>query len=380
MRSLAEHYKHNHDEILQWIAEQFICQSIDLPLFSSIDVRNSGHKIAHVDFNLFPSGFNNIDQNARQLSAEACREYLQTYYPKVKKILLYPEQFSRNEFYFANLNILLEILKNAGFECDVILHDDIFEDVNLKRKIRPSDVMQSDSEIILLNNDLTTGVPDFLAKYHGTILPSPNLGWHSRRKSRHFLKFDELLVRVAKQFKFDPWLLSTYNAMCENIDFRERKNIECIARKVDKVIKQVTEKYREYGIKNDPYVFIKSDQGTFGLGIMTARSGDEVLQINKKTRHSMQKIKLGVENTRLMIQEGVPSIEKSEQGHTAEEMIYSVFARPSCIFNRIHKAVDEYSNLNASGMTFGNFRTLQPDDLRYMINRIANIATIYELL
>jgi len=221
-------------------------------------------------------------------------------------------------------------------------------------------------------------VPDFLANYDGTILPSPDLGWHARRKSRHFLKFDEILIKVAEHFNFDPWLLSTYNEMCESVDFRERKNLECIARKVNEVLAKVTEKYKEYGIDNDPYVFIKSDQGTFGLGIMTAKSGEEILQINKKKRHSMQRIKLGIENTRVMIQEGIPSIEKTADGHTAEEMVYSTFARPSCIFNRIHGDVDEYASLNTSGMSFGNCRELPRSDLRYMINKIANIATIYE--
>lgn len=378
MKELVSYYSQNHEEILGWIRERFICQSSDLPLFSSIDVRNSGYKVAHVDFNLFPSGFNNIDESAHALSATACRQYLEDYYPDIKEILVYPEQFSRNAFYLSSLKALLKIITNAGFSHKVIVHDDIFDEMQLENKIRPSDISQNANSLVLLNNDLTTGVPDFLTQYDGTILPSPDLGWHSRRKSKHFLRFDEILIKVAKQFNFDPWLLSTYNEMCESVDFRERKNLECISRKVDEVLANVAQKYKEYGIDKDPYVFIKSDQGTFGLGIMTAKSGEEILQINKKKRHSMQRIKLGIENTRVMIQEGVPSIEKTDDGHTAEEMVYSTFARPSCIFNRIHVDVDEYASLNTSGMSFGNCRPLPRSDLRYMVNKIANIATIYE--
>lgn len=382
MENLIKKYNIHHKEILAWVQKKFVCKSIDLPLFSSIDIRNSGYKTAHVDLNLFPSGFNNIDEEAKRLSIELCKEYFRAYYDGVSKILIYPEQFSRNLMYLESLTTLYDIIKSAGYDVGIILNDEIFDEVNIGGKVHLSDLHNDSSEVsadlIVLNNDLTDGVPDFLARYDGSIIPTPKLGWHSRRKSEHFIRFNHIVEEVAKQFEFDPWLISNYNDICANVDFRERKNLESIACAIDSMIEKVGVKYKEYGIEHEPYVFIKSDQGTFGLGIMTARSGEEILKINKKRRHSMQKIKLGVENNQVLIQEGVPTISKTQDGHTAEEMVYSVFARPTCIFNRINAKADEFSNLNSHGMMFDHCQALPSSDIRYLINELANIATIYE--
>lgn len=378
MKQLVDYYSQNHQKILAWVENKFVCSSAELPLFSSIDIRNSGYKTAHVDLNLFPSGFNNLSADAKLLSTQLCSQYLKQYYSTVSKIVIYPEQFSRNQKYLESLTVLCKMLSDAGYEVSMIWNDDLFDSITLPGKIRTKDLGEGKNEIVILNNDLTDGVPEFLVQYNGNILPSPTLGWHSRRKSEHFLKFNQVVGLVAAQFNFDAWLISNYKDICTNIDFRERKNLECIARAVDRIIAKTRVKYNEYGINGDPYVFVKSNQGTFGLGITTARSGEEILQINKKRRHSMQKIKLGIENNQVLIQEGVPTISKTEDGHTAEEMVYSVFAHTTCIFNRINAEVDEYSSLNSRGATFDNCRELPASDIRYLINKLANIATVYE--
>eukprot|EP01035_Chromulina_nebulosa_P065215 gene65215-89226_t len=38
----------------------------------------------------------------------------------------------------------------------------------------------------------------------------------------------------------------------------------------------MAEKYREYGVMDEPFVIVKADAGTYGMGVMTVRSADEI--------------------------------------------------------------------------------------------------------
>ena len=51
----------NHMNIEAWFRKQWI--KYPAPFYTSIDLRNSGYKIAPVDTNLFPAGFNNLDSD-----------------------------------------------------------------------------------------------------------------------------------------------------------------------------------------------------------------------------------------------------------------------------------------------------------------------------
>jgi glutamate--cysteine ligase len=179
------------------------------------------------------------------------------------------------------------------------------------------------------------------------------------------------------EFGFDEWLINTYTSNCVNIDFRERKNLECLSVAIDKTMHRIKQKYAQYNIDSPPFVFIKADQGTFGLGMMSLTSGSQIFEINKKQRHSMQKIKLGLENSRILIQEGVPTIEKVGLA-VAESMVYSVYGNAVGVFNRFNSHKDNVSNLNSQGMDFTASTILEKSDTRYLINKISCIANILE--
>ena len=48
----------NYQKIEGWFRNQWL--KYPPPFYSSIDIRNSGFKIAPIDTNLFPAGFNNL--------------------------------------------------------------------------------------------------------------------------------------------------------------------------------------------------------------------------------------------------------------------------------------------------------------------------------
>ena len=108
------------------------------------------------------------------------------------------------------------------------------------------------------------------------------------------------------------------------VNFGEKQGLECVAMGVEKVLHKIRTHYARYGITSEPYVYVKSDSGTYGMGIMTVKSGDEMLEINKKIRNKMNAIKEGVQSTEVIIQEGVPTADAVE-GSPAEPMLYLVW-------------------------------------------------------
>ena len=90
------------------------------------------------------------------------------------------------------------------------------------------------------------------------------------------------------------------------------------------------------------------------MGIMTARSGEEVLSMNKKTRHKMNAGKNKLKFTSVIIQEGVKTILKFEN-LPAEIAIYLVNGKSVGGFMRVNEQKGDDSNLNSRGMVFRKF-------------------------
>jgi glutamate--cysteine ligase len=74
---------------------------------------------------------------------------------------------------------------------------------------------------------------------------------------------------------------------------------------VDALLTKVRRKYKEYGINEKPFVVVKADNGTYGMGIMTVRDAKELDALNRKTKNKMAVIKDGQPVSDVIIQEGV---------------------------------------------------------------------------
>lgn len=362
LTSVLESRQH---EIKDWFNETF---GNTPPFFyNSIDIRHSGFKIAPVDTNIFPGGFNNLSQQERLSATPIIRDYFHHYYPDAQTLLIIAEDHTRNLYYFENLAVLKELLDHAGKK--VILssfsvsasgqaqtftsHSGII--LTFEPLIKHGNQVQTKQgitpDLLIINNDLTSGIPDLITNIAQPITPPPSVGWHQRRKTSHFEVYNELARNFCYHFNIDPWLITTFFSRCGVVNFKEQTGIECVALHIDKIIHQIKEKYAQYSIKQEPYVFIKSDRGTYGMGIMTATSGEEVLHLNKDHRKRMNAIKGGQPNTEVIIQEGIPTIDKIEHV-PAEPMVYMVGGQTvGCIY-RTNSQKDAYSNLNSPGMQF----------------------------
>src|SRR3546814_11518941 len=60
---------------------------------------------------------------------------------------------------------------------------------------------------VLLNNDLSAGIPDILTGITQDVVPSPTVGWHMRQKSNHFGFYREVAREFADVAGIDPWLV-----------------------------------------------------------------------------------------------------------------------------------------------------------------------------
>lgn len=385
------------DGIEAWFEEQY--RQVNPLFYSSVDLRHSGNKLAPVDTNLFPAGFNNLSEAARSQAVNEMQQFFDHYYPDTTQVLLIPENHTRNGHYFDNIITLQSLLERVG-KAVVLGSGNItspFEATSASGKTLTIQPLERQDTIIattggfvpdfiLLNNDLTSGVPDILKGISQPIVPSVEKGWHQRRKSSHFQAYNSVIRHFSESFPFDGWLISTVFHQCSAINFKSRSGLECVALGVDQVLHVLREKYREHNITDTPYVFIKADMGTYGMGIMTASSGEELFAMNKDIRKKMDVVKGGVSNTEVIIQEGIPTID-TVQGKAAEPFLYLVGNNPvGCIY-RVNEERGAYGNLNAPGMTFEQADCAadsSPNPCRLsphgLIARLASLAATKEVL
>ena len=336
------------------------------PFYGSVDLRNSGFKLAPVDMNLFPGGFNNLNPAFQPLCVQAAMSAIEKICPDARRLLLIPENHTRNTFYLQNVARLATIMRQAGLEVRLgTLNPAVTEPTPIEvpnnapllieplvRNGRRLGLPGFDPCTILLNNDLSAGIPDILRDLNEQfVLPPLHAGWAVRRKSNHFAAYDEVAKSFGQLLTIDPWLVNPYFAVCGEVNFHERAGEECLATNVEALLAQIRIKYLEYGIKEEPYVVVKADAGTYGMGVMTAKSPEEVVGLNRKQRNKMAVVKEGLEVTNVIMQEGVHTYEHIAEA-AAEPVVYMMDRYVIGGFYRVHTGRGADENLNAPGMHF----------------------------
>ena len=338
------------------------------PFYCSVDLRNAGFKLAPVDTNLFPGGFNNLAPEMLPLAVQAAMAAIEKYCPDAKNLLLIPEAHTRNSFYLQNIARLMQIFRQTGLNVRLgSLSPDLktpqpielpdgttltLEPLERSANGRRLGLKNFDPCTVLLNNDLSAGIPSILNDLHEqTLLPPLHAGWAMRRKTNHFAAYDDVVKKFAKMIDIDPWMLNPYFTKCGPINFQDHAGEEALAAQVDALLVKIRKKYKEYGIKETPFVIVKADAGTYGMGIMTVKSGSEVKDLNRKQRNKMAVVKDGLEVTDVIIQEGVHTFERINDS-VAEPVVYMIDRYVVGGFYRVHADRDINENLNAPGAHF----------------------------
>jgi len=378
---LIEKIEQNRQKISEFFAQKFSSAS---PLFyNSVDLRHNGIKIAPVDTNCFPAGFNNLSDASKTYAKKVVEEFLGKNFPLAKKLLIVPENHTRNLRYWQNIKNLQEILAE---KCEVkigTLIEEVKDEIEFELEnggaIKAYAINENeDADLIILNNDLTNGIPEILQKLKAPIVPSMQMGWHSRTKSNHFTIYNQLAEELAKLLDIDPWLISSMHDSCDDVDFKERKGLECLAKSVDELLQNLRKKYAQYGIADEPYCYIKADNGTYGIAVWPVFSGQEVLEINKKERNKMNMLKGSVQTHKVMIQEGIKTLDRID-GKIAEPMIYLINGEVVGNLFRVNELRDEKISLNASGASFFDLRNLSENQITLGLKK-DKITEVYSLI
>ncbi len=363
--SLERHFLSHRKGIDDWFRIQW--QLTTPPVYGSVDLRNAGFKLAPIDMNLFPAGFNNLNPNFLPLGVMAAKNAILQISPQAKKILVIPESHTRNLFYWSNVRTLQKILENAGFDVrfgimngevtsslDILLPSG--DKVTVEPLKRHEDKLHVDGfipDLILLNNDLSEGIPEILQQLAQPIIPPAELGWSQRLKSEHFQYYALVAAEFAELVNIDSWLIAPLFRYCGQIDFLQQEGMECLASNAEILFAEIEKKYKEYHISHQPFLIVKADAGTYGMAVMTVRDVDELKSLNRKQRTRMATTKGGQPVNRVIIQEGIYTFETwgAEQS-VAEPVVYLWGSSVVGGFYRVHKdrGVDE--NLNSPGMQF----------------------------
>ena len=336
------------------------------PFYTSAHLRNAGFKLAPVNTNLFPRGWNFLSEDMLPLAVQAAMAAIEKICPEARNLLIIPENHTRNLSYLANLVQLQRIFQRTGLNVRV---GSIDPGVKKATRIELPNgdtvvlepVMRTGGRLglkhfdpctILLNNELATGTPGILEDLYGQyLLPPLHAGATVRCKSKHFRCYEEVGKRFGKMLGIDPWLIHPISAPCEDVDFVQGAGMERLQTEVDALLTKVRRKYKEYGIHEKPFVILKADQGAYSMGAMPVHDAKELEALNRKARSKMAVTKDGMPVQAVLIQEGVPTQERVHES-AAEPVVYTMDRYVIGGVYRVHPERGTNENLNAPGASF----------------------------
>lgn len=353
-------------------------REIDVPFYSSYDVRDSGHKIVNVDANIYPAGFNNICPTDLENCGEIISTYIHRHYGEgTKRLLILSEEHTSNPYYWDNVGTLKSIIEDSGLEVKIAFprarissgsdghsgghYAERFEMQSASRGpievhaaiVKDGKISIKDfaPDIVISNNDFSEFYADWGPEIHSLLNPPRELGWYQRKKSTYFKHYNQLCTDFARLIDVDPWIFTVETELFEKFDMADDLSRKNLADRVDAMIARLKSEYAKQGLKEEPFVFVKNNAGTYGLGVMRVTSGADILALNYKTRKKMKAAKGGREVQEVIIQEGVRSIVRFNEV-TAEPAIYLLGCELAGGFLRSHAEKDETESLNSPGAVY----------------------------
>ena len=312
------------------------------PFYSAVDLRNAGFKLAPVDTDLFPAGWNNLTPEMLPLAVQAAMAAIEKICPEARNLLLIPDNQGRSLSYLSSLAQLTRIFHSAGLNVRLgSISPDIrsatafdlpdgsqitLEPVlRTKRRIGLKDF---DPCTILLNSDLAAGAPGILEDLHEQyLLPPLHAGWSVRRKSVHARNYEEIAKRFGKLLGIDPWLINPMSAKCSGLDLTSGQGIDALGTQVDAMLAKVRRKYKEYGINEKPFVVVKADNNNHRACVFTLRDARDLIQLQEGIKGQASQsepddsLRLLASMSEVLVQEGVQTHERINES-VAEPVVY----------------------------------------------------------
>lgn len=351
---------HHCDRVCNWYDSKI--KELPYTIYSSYDIRDSGYKVANVDANIYPAGFNNICPTDKETSVDLMKKFLKAHYPDVQKICLATEEHTGNPFYLENVATLEGLLVSAGYEVMLAFPKQMEEPLVLTSATgrsmqffagHPSGKKWKEfsPQLILSNNDFSVEYADWAKDISIPIMPPRQLGWYQRQKSRYFKYYNQLAHEFGELVGLDPFLFNVRTDEFLDFDIQDDGSRKTLAEKVDDLLETLKKEYQVRGIDQKPFAFVKNNAGTYGLAVIRVSSGQDVLDWTYKSRKKMKAAKGGRDVEEVIIQEGLPSIVQSD-GVSAEPVIYMIGKDLAGGFLRTHSEKNSEESLNSPGAVY----------------------------
>lgn len=354
----------NRQKVDEWFVEK--SRDLQFPFYSSFDIRDAGFKIAPVDANLYPAGFNNICTVDKESANEIVAFYLKSHYKlPSNRILLLTEEHTQNAYYWDNVWTLKHLITEAGYEVKVSFPKALEASIEVTsasgKLVKVEPTLKKDGrlfigdwspDLIISNNDFSQGNEDWAEGLKTPINPPREMGWYQRRKSRFFEIYNHLAEELAQLIDIDPWEVQVESQVFPHFEVDSADSRKALAAACKVQMEKVKGQYQTRGLKNDPFLFVKNDAGTYGLGVIQVAHAEDVEAWTYKSRKRMKASKGGGGISQVIIQEGIPTQVRDGEGQVSEPAIYMIGCQLVGGFLRTHSEKSETESLNSPGAVY----------------------------
>lgn len=344
----------NLKDVTHWFSEK--SENKPIPFYSSFDIRDSLFKITCVDANIFPAGFNNICEEDQQRTSLLMKSYLNKNYPSAKHILLLAEEHTRNLYYWDNVFVIKLLIEQTDRKVSVCVpgkHIKAFQKIITAngKEVSIHLLQETKGDLIISNNDFSSR---YNLPLHMEYTPPINMGWLTRKKHHFFQEYNSLAKEFACLLKIDPWHLTIDTQLFAPFDIASEENLSKLKSQTKSLLNSLKEKQPDF-LKDKPYLFLKNNSGTYGLGIINIDEPENLNRWSYKARKKMKATKGDGKISEIIIQEGIPTAIYSSDKQSAEPVIYMIGCQVAGGFLRVHKNKNHKTNLNSPGAVYRRF-------------------------
>jgi glutamate--cysteine ligase len=258
------------------------------------------------------------------LAVQAAMAAIEKICPEAKNLLLIPEN-ARDTFYLSNLATLQKIFSQAGLSVRLgSLSNDVTEpdrDRTARRRDRhagalaPQQAPPRAEELRPLHHPAQqrslrrrAGHPGRPARAVPAAAAARGLEHAPQEHALQGLRGSRQALRQAAGH--GPVAHHPMFTQCGSVDFAASAGLECLRSNTDALLTKIRRKYKEYGINEKPFVVVKADNGTGGMGIMTVRDVKDIDALTPAAKVRMATAQGGRAVTEVIIQEGVLTNER----------------------------------------------------------------------
>lgn len=338
---LIQSIKKNSYDVSAWFESHV--KKIPVPLMMTITINDAGMKATPMGTQLFPMGIDNLCKTDQQNIPKLLKKYFKKYYadiPNFKKILLLTAVNHPNPYYYEHIRLLTQLFKKSGLKVQLGSLEGIQQPVTVQTpskktlKIVPCTLQKKkliadgvEPEFIYITYPFPHELTRKLAEVQQPMNPPLKiLSLQNRvksKKSDYYTILNRLASDFAELIKVDPWLMKAEFQVEHHVNFDERSGIEKVADSADTLLNVLQMKYREYDVEKEPAVRIMNNAGTYGMGILSVHSTEELSKVyhRKKAKRAGGKGQSIVND--VIIQEEIPT-SPLFQKYTGETVIYLI--------------------------------------------------------